>query len=199
LRVHDRFYLDHVKGWNTFSDTNDEFHLGLNGFEDSISSKWWWNINNRCISLSSVLGLSNVSENWKIKMSSASLSLVDSTNNIGSVFNGLFGMEGSVFTGHSLDENLGVFIDENVRLGLLGVYTSLESVNKALSLSSIESSGQNYLTYLKILKLNKKCCPELSIELKLRALLTLSKEVYTPRRPNLTFSSMNTPRFSSKE
>jgi len=62
-------------------------------------------------------------------MHSASLSFVDSTNNLGSVFNGLFGMEGSVFTGHSLDENLSVFIDENVRLGFLGVYTSLESVN----------------------------------------------------------------------
>lgn len=52
------------------------------------------------------------------------LSLIDSTNNFGTVLNRLFGVEGSVFTGHSLYEDLGVLVDENVWLGLLGIDTS---------------------------------------------------------------------------
>lgn len=57
-------------------------------------------------------------------MPSIGLSLVDSTDNIGSVFNRLLGVESSVFTCHTLDKNLGMLVNENEWLGLFGIDTS---------------------------------------------------------------------------
>jgi hypothetical protein len=42
------------------------------------------------------LGFGTVSKNWKTEMYGTSLSLVDSTNNIGSIIDRLFGVESSL-------------------------------------------------------------------------------------------------------
>ena len=63
------------------------------------------------------------------------LSLIDSTDNIGTVFNRLLGVESSlhkfqingityVFTGHTLNKDLGVLVNEYVWLSLFGIETS---------------------------------------------------------------------------
>ena len=71
----------------------------------------------------------------------SSLSLVYTTDIFSAVSVGLLSMESSLnvslvftymFTSHTLDENLGVLVDEYIRLGLLGVDSSFEGVDEAL-------------------------------------------------------------------
>jgi hypothetical protein len=57
-------------------------------------------------------------------MLGAGLSFVNTSSNICSVSNRLFGVESSVFTCHSLNEHSGVFIDENMWLSFGGINTS---------------------------------------------------------------------------
>lgn len=69
------------------------------------------------------------------------LSLVYTSDIFSAVSVGLLSMESSLnvslvftymFTSHTLDENLGVLVDEYIRLGLLGVDSSFEGVDEAL-------------------------------------------------------------------
>ena len=71
----------------------------------------------------------------------SSLSLVYTSDIFSAVSVGLLSMESSLnvslvftymFTSHTLDENLGVLVDEYIRLGLLGVDSSFEGVDEAL-------------------------------------------------------------------
>ena len=96
LRVHDGLNLDHVESWDTLGDANYEVHLGLNSLQDSIGGERWWHVDDRSVSLGGLLGLGHVSEHWEVQMSGSSLSLVHSTDNIGSVLNRLLGMESSL-------------------------------------------------------------------------------------------------------
>jgi len=58
---------------------------------------------------------------------SSSLSLVDTSDNVGSILDGLLCVESSVFTSHALNEDLGVLVDEDVWHSLLGVDASVKS------------------------------------------------------------------------
>jgi hypothetical protein len=58
-------------------------------------------------------------------MLSAGLSFIDTSYVVGAVSKRLLRVEGSMFASHSLHKDLGVFVDENVGLGLLGVDTPL--------------------------------------------------------------------------
>jgi hypothetical protein len=58
---------------------------------------------------------------------SSSLSLVDTSNNTGTIFDGLLSVESSVFTSHALNEDLGVLVNEDMWHGLLGVDASVKS------------------------------------------------------------------------
>jgi len=122
--VHNRFNFDHIKCWNTFSNTDNQINFRFDGFKDGISSKWGWYINNRCFSTSCFYAFFNSSKNWYSKMLGASLSFIYSSNNIGSIGNRLLCMESSVLSCHSLNENFCVFINENMWLCFLGVCES---------------------------------------------------------------------------
>ena len=144
LRFHYAFNLDHVEGWDTFGDADDEIHLGLNCFEDGVSCEWWRNVDDRGLSIGSSLGFSDISENWKTQVLRAGLSLVDTSDNIRAILDSLFCVESTlimekdefsrkdenhtyVFTGHTLNEDFGVLVDEDVWHGLLGVDGSVSS------------------------------------------------------------------------
>ena len=74
-------------------------------------------------------------------MLGTSLSFVDTTNILGAISERLLSVEGSlnvslvftyVFTGHTLHKYFGVLINENIRLSLFGVDSSLQSIDEAL-------------------------------------------------------------------
>ena len=79
-------------------------------------------------------------------MFSAGFSLINAANNLGSVGDRLFGVESAlnfitidftyVFTGHTLNEEFSVLVDENVRLSLRRVHSSLERVKHRVRLHS---------------------------------------------------------------
>lgn len=54
-------------------------------------------------------------------MCCASLARVSSSNNFGTVSNSLFRVEGSVFTGETLDENFGVLVNEHLGHSLFSI------------------------------------------------------------------------------
>lgn len=145
LRAHDSLDLDHVEGRDTLSDADDEVHLGFDGLKNGVGSKRRRNINDGGLSISHFLALGEGSEDGETEMLGAALSLVDATNNLGAVGNRLLSMEGTVLTSHTLDEDLGVLVDEHVRLSLLRVDTSLKSVHEGRGvLGRAENFGEHF-------------------------------------------------------
>ena len=96
LGVHDGLHLDHIQSWDTLGDAYYEVHLGLNCLKNGISGERWWNIDNGGIGVSGFLGLGHGGEHWEVEMLGIGLSLIDSTNNFGSVLNRLLGVESSL-------------------------------------------------------------------------------------------------------
>jgi len=130
LRLHDRLYLDHIQSWDTLSNAHDEIHLGFDSFEDGICCERWRNVDNRCLSVGSLLGFCDIAIDWKIQVLRSCLLLIDTSNNLGTIGNRLLSMEGSVFTSHSLYEDLGVLVNEDVGLGRISVNGSEHRVNE---------------------------------------------------------------------
>ena len=110
--------LNHILLRNTLSDANDQGNFSLHGFHNSGSSSRRRNINDRSISLCFFHSFSNGVENWQIQMSCASFSGTNSTNHIGTIFNGLFGVKRSLFASEPLADNLGFLGQDHVLVGL---------------------------------------------------------------------------------
>ena len=96
LALHDSFYLDHVECWDAFSDADNEVHLGFYCLEDCVGGERRGHVEHCGLSTGLFFGFSNVGENGEAQVSSACLLVVDATDHVGSVSNGLFGMEGSL-------------------------------------------------------------------------------------------------------
>jgi len=96
LRVHNGLNLDHVHSWNSLGDAHNEINLGLDSLKNSISSEWGWDVDDRGFSSSLLLTFGDTSEDWNTEMGGSCLSLVDSSDNLGSVFDGLLRVEGSL-------------------------------------------------------------------------------------------------------
>ena len=62
LRLHDRFDLDHIESGDTFSDADDEVHLGLDGFQNGVSSERRGHIDDGSFGISGGLGLGHGTE-----------------------------------------------------------------------------------------------------------------------------------------
>ena len=102
LGFHNWFHLDHIESWDSFCNAHDEVNFGLNGFKDGISSEGWWHIDDGSLSSSLFHTISNASEDWESEMFSSCLSLVDSSNNFGSVLDWLLGVESTLLICYSL-------------------------------------------------------------------------------------------------
>ena len=96
LWLHDWFNLDHIKSWDSLSNTHYKFHLSLNCFQNGISSEWWWYIDDWSFSWCGFLGLGNVTEDWESQMNGSLLPLINTTNYISTIFNWFFRMEGTL-------------------------------------------------------------------------------------------------------
>jgi hypothetical protein len=76
-------------------------------------------------------------------MLSASLSLVDSTNDVSTILDRSLGVEGSMLTGNSLYEDLGVLVDENMWSSLSSVETSLHNMEEWFVHNGLDSLVQH--------------------------------------------------------
>jgi hypothetical protein len=132
LRLHDWFNFDHIESRDTFSNAHNKIHLSFNGFEDSVGSEGWGHIDDRGVSTSMLLGISDVTEDWESEVLWASLLNVDSSDHFGSVSNSSFSMESTVLAGHALADDLGMFVDEDVGLLSSEVTTGRHSEKRVL-------------------------------------------------------------------
>ena len=97
LGLHDGLDLDHVKSGNAFSDADNEVHLGLNGFQNGVSSEGGRNVDDGSFGISSGLGIADGAKDGESEVLGASLAGVDSTNDLGAVGQRLLSVESSLY------------------------------------------------------------------------------------------------------
>ena len=140
---HNWFDFDHIKGWNTLSNTNNQIDTWFNSFKNCIGSKWRWNIDNCSFSTCCFHTFFNTSKNWYSEMLGSSLSFINSSNNIRSISNRLLSVESTMLSCHTLHENSSVLIDKNMGLCFFCVgKSSHHSVQKRSLL--LNSSAQHF-------------------------------------------------------
>lgn len=124
LRSHDRFNSDHIESGDTFSNANDEINFSLNSFEDSSSSKWRRNVNDGSFSSGLLHTVSDIGKDGETHVLTSSFVRVNSTDNLSSVIKRSSSVERSVLTGHTLNKEFSVLVDENSGLSSRGIDTS---------------------------------------------------------------------------
>lgn len=105
---------DHVVLGDTLSDTDHKGQLGLNGLLDRGGSKRRGNEDGGGVASGLLHGLGDGAEDGETEMGLAGLLGVGSSNDLGAVVNGLLGVEGSLLSGESLVQHLGVGVDLQV-------------------------------------------------------------------------------------
>lgn len=96
LRSHNGLHLNHVEGGDTLSDADNEVHLSLDGFKDSVGREGRRNVDHGRFGIGLLLALSEGGIDRETKMRGAALSLVDTTDNLSSIGNRLLSMEGTL-------------------------------------------------------------------------------------------------------
>ena len=96
LRLHDRLDLDHIKGGDALGNAHDEVHLGLDSLENSVSGERRRHVDDGSLGISGGLGLGDRAENGQAQVLSAGLALVDTTDDLGAVGEGLLGVESTL-------------------------------------------------------------------------------------------------------
>ncbi|ENN89595.1 hypothetical protein RHSP_59733 [Rhizobium freirei PRF 81] len=111
--------LDHVGDRNAFRDADDERDFGFDRFEDRSRSACRRHVDDRSVGAGGVLALGNGLEDRQLFAVLAgpgftTLGRVDTADHLRAVIGkSLFSVEGAGLAGQALNQNLGVFVDEN--------------------------------------------------------------------------------------
>lgn len=122
--IHD---LDLIELRDSLGDGDDESDLSLNGLEDSISGSGRRNVDDGSVGLGVLDGVLDGSENGETEMGGSSLLGVDTSNHLGSVVESSLRVESTGLSSETLDEDLGVGVDEKVLEGIVVVRRRLGS------------------------------------------------------------------------
>jgi hypothetical protein len=138
LALHDCLNFNHIQGGDSFSDTHDEVHFGLNSLKDGVGGEGRRHVQHGRVGSGGLLGFGGILEDGESEVLGASLLGVDSADHVGAVRDCLLGVEGSlqswlvrggevayVLSGHALADDLCVFVNEDVGLGAFGVDAAL--------------------------------------------------------------------------
>lgn len=111
----------HVVLGNSLSDSHNQRNLGGDSLLDTRGSDRWGNEDGSSGSLGFLHSICHILEDGQSEVLSAGLLGVCASNNLCAVFNCLLGVEGSLLSSETLEENLCVAIDAKVlnRLGIL--------------------------------------------------------------------------------
>ena len=96
LGLHDGLDLDHVEGGDALSDADNEIHLGLDGLQDGVGSEGRGDVNDGSFGASSGLGIGDGAVDGKSEVRGAGFALVNSTNDLSAVGEGLLGVESTL-------------------------------------------------------------------------------------------------------
>ena len=121
LSFHHLFNSHHIKSRNSLSNTNNKWDFGSDSFFNGCTCSEGRYINNWSFSMSLLDRFNHSSEDWESKMRLASFARIGATNDVCSISNSLFGVEGSVFTSESLHKNFRVSINKNLRHSFVSI------------------------------------------------------------------------------
>lgn len=85
LRSHYAFDLDHVQGWNSLGNADNQIDLCLDGLQNGVSGEWGWHIDHGSLSSGLRFGIGDGSENGQTQMRAACFATVHSTNDLGAI------------------------------------------------------------------------------------------------------------------
>jgi len=104
---------NHILLRDTFGDADDEGNLSFDGFHNGGGGARRRHVDDTGIAVRLLLRFGGVFEHGKVEMGGARFLGVDATNHLGSVRDGLLCVERALLTGHTLANNLRVFINEH--------------------------------------------------------------------------------------
>lgn len=102
---------DHVVLWDSLSDTDNKWHLGGDGLLNTGSCDRWWDEDGRCGCAGLLACLLDIGKNWEVEMCTAGLLWVGASNDIGSVLNCLLGVESSLLSSETLEQDARVLVN----------------------------------------------------------------------------------------
>jgi len=101
-------HLDHVLLGNTFSDADDQGDFRLQGLKNGGGSTGRWDVDNGGVRFYCSVGLGYRVEDGQTKMFPTSLAWANTSDHVGTVLNGLSGVECALLTSETLANNFGV-------------------------------------------------------------------------------------------
>ena len=134
LSLENRFHSDHIESRNALSDTYNQFDLGLDSLLDRVGSEGSGHVDDRRLAASVLLGLAHSAEHWKIQVGRPGLPVVNTAHHLGSVGDGLLGVEGTVLTRDTLADDAGVLVYEDFGLLTCLVHSSLGKLCQSIAL-----------------------------------------------------------------
>ncbi len=106
-------HLDHVEHRNAFGDADDQFDLGIDGFQDRVGREGGRHVDGRRGGAGLRLGFGDGVEHRQFQVGRATLAGRDAADHLGAVGNGLAGVEGALGAGDALADDLGFGINQN--------------------------------------------------------------------------------------
>ena len=121
------YYMESFLCYNlTFCNANNKRNFSLESFQDGCSCTRRRNIDDSGVRIDLLLGLTDRVKHWQSKVNLATFAWRHSTNHVGSVLDGLLGVECSLLASESLADDLGVLGQGHVG-SALGVTCSYSS------------------------------------------------------------------------
>lgn len=111
---------DHIVLWDSLGNTDNEWHLGGDGLFNTGSCDGWWDEDGGCGRASLLACLFDIGKDWKVEMCATSLLWVGSSDNIGSVLDCLLGVESSLLSSETLEQDARVLVNLQVADSRMG-------------------------------------------------------------------------------
>ena len=106
-------HADHVENRNAFGDRDDQFHLGVDRFENGVGAACGRNVDARGRCAGSRLGFGNGVVLGQVEVAGAALAGGNAGDHLGAVGQRGFSVEAAGLAGHTLGNDLGILVDEN--------------------------------------------------------------------------------------
>ena len=102
----------HVLHGNALGDAHDHLDACFSGFHDGIGGEGRWNEDDADVSSGGLNRITHRLEHRTIEVFLAAFARGDTTDHVGAVLDHLGGVEGTLATGETLDDDLAVLVDE---------------------------------------------------------------------------------------
>jgi len=114
-----RFHADHILLWDSLGNASNQWDLGFDSLQNGGSGHRWWDVDDGGVGAALFHGLSDGGKNRSVEMHGTGFSGVGASHNVGAVFDGRVGVESTLFTGETLDDELGVVTNGEIWPGFI--------------------------------------------------------------------------------